>query len=47
MAQGQVTAGVVRSSAQVWVHVPGGATEAVVVEIQSDGDAVLEASAGQ
>jgi hypothetical protein len=47
MARGQVVAGVVRSGAQVWVHVPGGATEAVVVEIVCDGHSVPEASAGQ
>jgi hypothetical protein len=47
LAQGQITAGVVRSGARVWVHVPGGATEADVVEIVADGNPVPEARVGQ
>jgi hypothetical protein len=43
LAQGQVRAGVVRSGSKVWVHVPGGAVEAEVVEILSDGKPVLQA----
>ena len=47
LAQGQVGAGVVRSGTKVWVHVPGGATEADVVEIVLDGKPVLEARSGE
>ena len=47
LAHGQVGMGVVRTGANVWVHVPAGATEAEVVEILSDGKPIPEARIGQ
>jgi len=47
LAQGHIVAGVVSRGARVWVHVPGGATEAEVVEIVSRGKPVPEGEAGQ
>jgi hypothetical protein len=47
LVQGDVVAGVVSTGGRVWVHVPGGATEAEVVEIMSDGSPVSEARVGQ
>jgi hypothetical protein len=39
--------GLVATGSRVWVHVPGGATEADVVEIQQDGKPIPEARMGQ
>ncbi len=47
LAQGQMVRGTVKGGAHVWVHVPGGATEAEVVEITANGQPVPEARAGQ
>lgn len=47
LAQGTVAAGAVCAGSRVWVHVPGGATEAEVVEITSGDSPVAEARAGQ
>jgi hypothetical protein len=47
LAQGQVMSGLVRSGTRVWVHVPGGAVEADVVEMTVDGQPVPEARMGQ
>jgi hypothetical protein len=47
LAQGHMVAGAIRSGARVWVHVPGGATEADVIEIVADGKPLPEAQAEQ
>jgi hypothetical protein len=47
LVPGEIVAGEVRSGSQVWVHVPGGATEAKVVEIVSDGSPLSDAQIGQ
>lgn len=45
--EGNVLAGSVAQGANVWVHVPGGAAEAEVVEIHHDEQLIPEAQAGQ
>lgn len=47
LAKGQIVRGAVKSGARVWVHVPGGATEADIVEIVVDGKPVPDAKSGQ
>lgn len=47
LVEGEMAAGVVNSGSRVWVHVPGGSTEADLVEIVSDGVPVPQARAGQ
>jgi hypothetical protein len=47
LVAGTVMTGRVEPGNRVWVHVPGGATEADVVEIQRDGVPVSEARMGQ
>src|SRR5262245_57503825 len=47
LAEGQIEAGTVGNGGRVWVHVPGAATPADVVEIRSDGNLVPDARAGQ
>jgi hypothetical protein len=47
LAMGSMVSGRVAAGSRVWVHVPGGATEADVVEIQQEGVPVSEARMGQ